>query len=258
MQMEVQAFCHTCLRCQQTAPQKPTPAPLHFPLIGVPCKRVGMDLVGPLLKSARGHENNLVMVDYATRYPEAVPLRKATSRNVARELLALFSRAGIPKDILTDQGTPFTSQLTVDLCGLLQVKHLRTSVYHPQIDGLVERFNQTIKRMLCRVIDEEGRNWDLPLLYVLFAIRETPQASMGFTPFGLLFRWRPRGHADKDRLGVAQRDQQRIYNRPAQPREFDPGDQVMLLVPNVACKFLAKWADPYTVLKRVGPKNYRL
>ncbi|KAK3548312.1 hypothetical protein QTP70_009582 [Hemibagrus guttatus] len=188
MQTEVQAFCRTCPSCQQMAPQKPAPAPLiPLPVIGVPFKRVSMDLIGPLPKSAQGHKYILVMMDYATTYPDAVPLRKATSPNIARELLMLFSHVGIPKDILTDQGTPVISRLTADLCQLLQVKHLRMSVYHWQTDGLVEQFNQTLKRMLRQVVDEDGRNWDLLLHYILFAIGETPQASTGFTPLELLF-----------------------------------------------------------------------
>lgn len=89
---------------------------------------------------------------------------------------------GIPQEILTDQGTPFMSLLMVDLCHLLKVKQLRTSVYHPQTDGLVERFNQTLKQML-RLVAVDGRDWDLMLPYVLFGIREVPQASTGFTPF---------------------------------------------------------------------------
>ncbi|XP_053092650.1 uncharacterized protein LOC128318789 [Pangasianodon hypophthalmus] len=120
-------------QCQKT--HKPAPVSLiPFPIIGVPFERIGP-------KSARGHEFILVIVDYATRYPEAVPLQKATSQNIAHELLLLFSCVGITKNILTDQGTPFMSKLMTDLCRLLQVKHLRTSVYHPQTDGLVERFN---------------------------------------------------------------------------------------------------------------------
>ncbi len=94
-----------------------------------------MDLVGPLPKSARGHEHILVIVDYATRYPEAVPLRKATAKAIAQELFLLSSRVGIPVEILTDQGTPFMSRLMADLCRLLRVKQLRTTVYHPQTDG---------------------------------------------------------------------------------------------------------------------------
>ena len=80
------------------------------------------------------------MVDYATRYPEAIPLRAATAKAVARELMTLFSRVGIVREILTDQGSCFMSRVLKDLLSLLQIRHLRTSVYHPQTDGLVERF----------------------------------------------------------------------------------------------------------------------
>lgn len=62
----------------------------------------------------------------------------------------------------------------VDLYQLLQVKHLKISVYHPQTDGLVERYNQTLKQMLRWVVDEDGRHWDLLLHYVLFTVGETP------------------------------------------------------------------------------------
>lgn len=80
-----------------------------------------------------------------------------------------------------------------DLCKLLQVKHLGTSVYHPETDGLVERFNQTLKRILKRVVTEDRRDWGRMIPYVLFGIQEVPQASTGFTPFELLFGRQPRG-----------------------------------------------------------------
>ncbi|KAL0200310.1 hypothetical protein M9458_003497, partial [Cirrhinus mrigala] len=186
LEAEVKGFCEACPTCQRTSPRKPPPSPLiPLPIIEVPFERIGMDLVGPLPKSARGHEHILVIVDYATRYPEAVPLRKATAKNIARELFLLFSRVGIPSEILTDQGTPFMSRLMADLAQLLKVKQLRTSVYHPQTDGLVERFNQTLKQMLRRVASEDKKDWDLMLPYVLFGVREVPQASTGFTPFEL-------------------------------------------------------------------------
>ncbi|XP_073699827.1 NLR family CARD domain-containing protein 3-like [Garra rufa] len=162
-----------------TSPRKPPRSPLiPLPTIDVPIERIGMDLVGPLPKSARGHEHILVVVDYATRYPEAVPLRKATAKNIAQELFQLFSRVGIPTKILTDQGTPFMSRLMADLCRLLRVKQLRTTVYHPQTDGLVEHFNQTLKQMLRRVTAEDRRDWDLMLPYMsclVFARFHRPQ-----------------------------------------------------------------------------------
>lgn len=85
------------------------------------------------------------------------------------------------------------SKLIADLCRLLQVNHLKTSVYHPQTDSLIEQFNQMLKRMLRRVMDEDVQNWDLLLSHVLFAVLETPQASTGFNPYEFLFAQQPKG-----------------------------------------------------------------
>lgn len=78
-----------------------------------------MDLVRPLPKSSQTHENVLVILEYATRYPKAIPLQKGTSQNITRELVLLLSHVGIPKDLLTNQGTSFMSKLMSDLCRLL-------------------------------------------------------------------------------------------------------------------------------------------
>ena len=104
-------------------------------IIETPFDRIALDIVGPLPKTSRGHRYILVLVDYATRYPEALPLRAATTKAVARELMLLFSRVGIAWEVLTNQGSCFMSRVMRALCSLLQVKQLRTSVYHPQTDG---------------------------------------------------------------------------------------------------------------------------
>uniref|UniRef100_A0A8C2IIM4 ribonuclease H n=1 Tax=Cyprinus carpio TaxID=7962 RepID=A0A8C2IIM4_CYPCA len=264
-------YIYAC-RSPRTSPPSPL---IPLPIIEVPFERIWMDLMGPLPKSARGHGHILVIVDYATRYPEAIPLRKATTKAIAQELFILFSRVSIPSQILTDQGTPFMSRMMADVCKLLKVQQRRTTVYHPQTDGLIERFNQTLKQMLRRVAAEDKRDWDQMLPYVLFGIREIPQASTGFTPFELLFGRQPRGLLDvareaweqqpavhrttiehvremreridrvmpivREHLVKAQQAQQRHYNRAAQPREFQRGDHVLVLVPTAACKFLATW-----------------
>lgn len=72
-----------------------------------------------------------------------MPLHEAMAKVIAKELFMLFNQVGVPSKILTDQGTPFMSRLMAHLCHVLKVK-----VYHPQTDGLVERFNQTLKQML--------------------------------------------------------------------------------------------------------------
>ncbi len=117
MEAEVKPFGQSCSNCQKTSQRMPPPSPLiPLPIIEMPFERIGMVLVGPLPKSARGHEHILVIVDYATRYLEAVPLRKATAKSIAHELFLLCSWVGIPAEILTDQETPFMSQLMADLC----------------------------------------------------------------------------------------------------------------------------------------------
>ncbi|KAJ8356897.1 hypothetical protein SKAU_G00196910 [Synaphobranchus kaupii] len=232
------------------------------------------------------------MLDYATRYPEAIPLRTMATKGIARELMLLFSRVRLPEEILTDQGTPFMSRIMRDLCQLMKVTQLRTSVYHPQTDGLVEWFNQTLKKMLKKTMEADGRNWDQLLPFVLFAIREVPQVSTGFSPFELLYGRRPRGLLDlakeaweqqpsphrtmvehvedvrewmatiwpmiREHMAKAQTAQARIYNRGAQPREFAPGDKVLVLVPTSECKFLAKWNGPYEVIEKMGTVNYQV
>lgn len=101
--------------------------------------------MGPLVKSSSGYQYILVICDYAARFPESFPLRTITAPAVLRALLQLFSRVGIPDEILTDQGTNFTSRLMQLFHRQLGITAIKTTAYHPQTNGLVERFNQTLK-----------------------------------------------------------------------------------------------------------------
>ena len=229
---------------------------------------------------------------YATRYPEAVPMKSVDAASVAEELLKIFSRVGVPQEILTDQGTNFTSQLLVELYNMLHVQPIRTTPFHPQTDGLVERFNQTLKLMLKKTLVKEGKDWDKLLPYLLFAYREVPQASTGFSPFELLYGHSVRGPLDilseswqcserskesvvshvlsmrsklelmKDmahtNLKSAQDHQKQWYDRNSRVREFQGGDLVLLLLPTAANKLLAKWQGTYRVMKRVGKVDYQI
>ncbi len=190
---DVKQHCQTCEECQLHGAKAPM---IPLPVIGEPFKRIAMDIVGPLPRTGRGNRFILVVSDYATRYPEAIPLRNITAPKIAEVLVELFSRYGIPEEILTDQGTNFTSKLFGELYRLIGVQAIRTSPYHPQTDGLVERFNRTLKSMLRTVLDGEKRNWDLMLPHVLFAYREVPQATLGFSPFELLYGRDVRGPLD--------------------------------------------------------------
>lgn len=134
--------------------------------------------------------------NYATRYPEAMVIHSIDAERIAEELIKLFARVGVSEEILTDQGSNFTSSLLAGLYRMLHVYPIRTNPYHSHTDGLVERFNQTLKNMLRKSATKEGKDWDKLIPYLLFAYREVPQASTGFSPFELLYGWPVRGPLD--------------------------------------------------------------
>ena len=284
-------YCRSCAECQKSRQQKVKRAPLMpLPIIGEPFARIAMDIVGPLPRSRAGHRFILVICDYATRYPEAVPLRSIDAEHVAEELIKFFARVGIPKEILTDQGSNFVSQLLTEVYRLLHIHPIRTTPYHPQTDGLVERFNKTLKSMLRRATCDVGKDWDKLLPYLLFAYREVPQSSTGFSPFELVYGRAVRGPLDvlrevwetdhrsnesvvshvlsmreklahmtclvEKNLSEAQKQQKRWYDRKAVERSFENGDQVLVLLPSDTSKLLARWQGPYKVLRRVGKVDY--
>lgn len=180
----VKAFCRSCPICQKMSTRTPPRAPMEpLPIMDQPFQRIAMDFVGPLPRTPRGHRFLLVIMDYATRFPEALPLRSLQAPGVAQALFPFFARVGLPEEILTDQGTSFRANLTKQFCKSLGIRQIFTSVYHPQTDGLVERFNQTFKGALKKVARDHPRQWDRYIDPLLFALRETPQASTGFSPF---------------------------------------------------------------------------
>ena len=153
-----------------------------MPLIDTPFKRVAGDIIGPIAPlSEAGHRYILTLVDNATRYPEAVPLKKITTEAVAEVLLDIYSRVGIPEEVLTDQGTQFMSECMQEVSRLLIIKGLTSTPYHHICNGLVERWNGTLKSMLKRLCQDQPKQWHRLIIPVLFAYREVPQESIGFT-----------------------------------------------------------------------------
>lgn len=107
-----------------------------MPLIDMPFKRVAIDLIGPISPpSKEGHRYILTLVDDATRYPEAVPLKNIDTETVAEALVDIFSRLGIPEDILSDLGTQFVSDCMKEVARLLSIKQLTTTPYHLMCNG---------------------------------------------------------------------------------------------------------------------------
>ncbi|CAG2250029.1 unnamed protein product [Mytilus edulis] len=171
---DVKRFCQSCDICQRTVPKgKIGKVPLQsMPLIDEPFKRVAVDLIGPLFpRTDRGNRYILTLVDYATRYPEAIALKDIETESVAESLVDIFSRVGVPQEMLTDMGSQSTSKLMAEVSRLISLRQLTTTVYHPMCNGLVERFNGSLKLMLKRMCHERPKDWDRYVNALLFAYR---------------------------------------------------------------------------------------
>jgi len=299
IQGDVTRYCRSCDVCQRTIPRgRVSRAPLQkMPVIGVPFQRIGVDLIGPIIPaSSSGKRYVLTIVDYATRYPEAVALSGISTVEVAEALCTVYSRVGIPAHIVHDQCSQFTSEVMRETSCLLSIKNLVNTPYHPQCNGLVERFNGTLKAMLKKLCAERPKDWDRYLESVLFAYREVPQESTGFSPVELLYGRTVRGPMSilrellskettdtgtevrntyqyvvdvrnrledtceivKDSLIKTSNKAKKHFDRKSRLRELQSGDKVLVLQPTAESKLLMQWKGPYHVRERVGPTDYRI
>ncbi|GFV91076.1 retrovirus-related Pol polyprotein from transposon 412 [Trichonephila clavipes] len=159
-------------------PIPPAIAPFH---------RIGIDLLGRFPKSAHGNKWIIVCTDYSTRYAITKALPTAEVDEIAKFLLEeIVLRHGAPRVIITDRGAVFRSRLVSSLVDLCNIDHRFTTAYHPQTNGLTERFNKTLADMLSMYVDVEQKNWDEILPFVTFAYNTAKQETTGFTPFYLL------------------------------------------------------------------------
>ena len=227
-----------------------------------------MDLVGSITPaSERGHRYILTLVDYTSRYPKAVPLKNIDTETVAEALLDMYSRRGIPEEVLSDQRTQFVSSCRQKVSRLQSINKLITTPYQPNCNRLVERFNGTLKKMLQRLCSEQPRQWHRFINRLLFAYRKAPQEATGFSPFELLYRRTVRGPVQipkelwtketdvpevktsyqyvlelierldysmkiaLEELKRSQAKNKRLYDREAKRRAIEVGDKMLNLLP---------------------------
>lgn len=187
MRGDIQKVCETCIVCASAQGQERRKKPLlHCIPVGEPFECVGMDFK-EMDTSTDGNRYALVFQDYLTKWPEVFPVGDRTATTVAKCLAELVWRHGVPAKIVHDRAAEFLSDVLQDTAAILGVKQLPTSGGHPQTDGLVERFNRTLKTMLMKLVEKKGKNWDELLGPLLLAYRTSPHSSTGETPFFLMY-----------------------------------------------------------------------
>src|SRR5215213_4928821 len=144
MRKDVIKHIEYCDSCQRRG-KKGGKGKLNPIKVGQPFERIGLDFVGLLPRTKNGNKYILVASDYLTKWPEAKAMKEATASNTIEFIYKeIICRHGCPEVILTDRGSHFRNQLVEGLCEKFEIKHKLSSPYHPQTNGLVERFNRTL------------------------------------------------------------------------------------------------------------------
>lgn len=126
--------------------------------------------------------------DFLSKWPLVFPVPNQKAERLARLLVdEVIPFCGVPEALLLDRGTNLLSHLMMDVCSSLGIKKLNTTAYHPQCDGMVERFNRTLKTILRKHAGTYGRQWDRYLPGVLWAYWNTPHEATREKPSFLLF-----------------------------------------------------------------------
>ncbi|XP_030840557.1 uncharacterized protein LOC100889000 isoform X3 [Strongylocentrotus purpuratus] len=189
---DVAQYIKCCVPCQKAAPSIKHKQPLHpIPVTGV-WDQIGVDLIGPLKETGRGHKYIVTLTDYFSKWAEAAPIPNKEAKTIAQFLHQVMLRFGFVDRLITDQGREFNNELVTSLLKFSGTRHCVSSAYHPQTNGLVERFNQTLICALQKVTNEECNDWDEKIDAILFAYRTSPQGSTRYSPFQLMFNREPR------------------------------------------------------------------
>ena len=298
MQFWVRKMTRECLSCQSAKHSLQPPRlplnPLDVPL--APWESVSMDFMVELPRTPNGFDALLVVVDRLTKFCILIPTTiTATARDIAFAFLNnVVCRFGLPKSIVSDRDTKFTSDFWTELMSFLDTELMLSSAYHPETDGQTERMNQTLQVMIRHYITPDLFTWDLYLERLELAYNTSKHASAKHSPFYLNHgreaastidlivsnENRPKNSQAKDfvstlqlhwklardALSVAQEAQSYIANGKVQTPEYKVGDLVWLSVKHLNThlrarthhKFQRPYKGPYKITEKVHDTSFRL
>ena len=289
---DVAEHCRTCKICQEFNKSKPRHNPMvEREVITIPSERVCIDIVGPLPKARGGCEYLLTAIDVATRWPEAVALRKTTAAIIVRHLTDMFSRNGFPGVVVSDNRPQFLSKTFKTICDKNGIRHVTTSVYCPESNGVVEKFHGTLKQMVAKCVEKRG-SWPEVLPMCLFFIRMTPNVSSGYSPFMLTHGWEPNTPSQllyyawagkhlgtmsldkwvkencervqelRDRASVnyhsTSEKRKKLKDKTCHDRSFSVGQWVWYRTPGLNEVLQPVWQGPYRVKEVLGGLSYKI
>jgi transposase InsO family protein len=249
MDSEIEQFVHCCKECQKHKNKEPELPLFSWTVPQIPWSRIHIDYAGPY----DGHYW-LVVVDATTKWLEVYPTAKVTSEKTVAMLEDMFSRLGLPKIIVSDNGSQFTSSTFKHFCNINNIRHITTAPYHPRSNGLAERYVQTFKKRYA-ASKADGSSLSKRLQTFLFKYRTTPHQTTGKSPAEMLYGRQLRCKLSilkpnvTDNIDEALVRQKKNHDLHTRWREFSPGEPVW--VKHKGDKFREG-----VVLRRTGPVSY--
>ena len=257
-------------------------------MVEEPFSKVIIDCVGPLPKTKKGNQFLLTVMCSTTRYPEVFPLSRIMTKSIAPQLIKFFTQFGIPKVVQSDQGTNFTSGLFQQVMDALGITQYLSTAYHPESQGALKCFHQTLKSMLTKFCMENEKDWDQAIPFVMYAVRSARQDSLGFSPFELLFGRDVRGPLkllqeswldEEESITLAEyvvnmketldkvrslahsnllssQEKMKDFDVKSVKREFQPGELVLLFLPVRKSPFQTSYQGPHKVVAKENCLNY--
>ena len=193
MTVDIHHLVENCVACAKNRmKEQKNVYPMRLFPATRPLEYVAMDILGPLPRTKHGMRFILVITDRFTKLTKTVALRTITSLAVARAFCrAWVFNYGIPKILLTDNGTQFTASFFRNVCRILGIHKVFTAEYHPQTNGQAERFNRTIVAAIRNYVSDSQRDWDEWLGPLTYAYNTQVHRSTGTTPFDLVLSRHP-------------------------------------------------------------------
>jgi transposase InsO family protein len=296
MRQSIQEYIQNCDSCQKRKDDHEFVAPLGEPEEPTaPFEITSMDLTGPYPTTQRKNKYLLTFIDHFTKYVEAFAISDQTAETCARVYATqTITRHGTGSKLIADQGGAFMSKFFGETCKILGIQKLRTSSRHPISNGKVERLHRFLHAGLSHYVNATNTNWDVLTPFFLMAYRATPHTVSQHSPFYLLhgremllpnndnlkaqISRQPPDHNQRLRnlkasLRLAyesirranrksHKNNERLYNRSAKQRSFEPGDLVYLynpaVRPGLSMKFHHCWSGPCRITAKDSDFNYKI
>lgn len=243
--------------------------------------KLAIDLVGPLPVTERYNKYILTVQCDLSKYIFVLPIPDMSADTVSKVLVEkVFLTFGSPSGILSDQGSNFMSKLFISICKFWRIHKVRTTPYHPESNGSLEKSHWTLKNFLRSFTNKQQTDWDLWCRFAQFSYNTTPHTSTKYSPFELVFGRKAKlpsvitktpavlynydnyllelkhklQNANKlavESLHIAKIRSKGFYDKKATQSHYKPGDMVLLRSHNASFghPLFPKWSGPYEVVQ---------